>query len=240
MIFHHLSIEDSQKAMKTSIEDGLTSKEALKRIHEYGYNALEAKKNKSIISKFFAQFADFMIVILILAAIISFVVSLLEGKADFIDPIIIFAIIILNAILGVLQESKAEKSLEALKKMSAPSAIVIRDGNQVVIPSKDIVPGDIIILETGHFVPADARLITSVNLKVDESALPGESHAVEKEADLILNESTLLADRNNMVHATSIVTYGRGSAIVTATGMHTEVGHIAKLIMQDDTPETPR
>jgi Ca2+-transporting ATPase len=225
--------------MKTSIEDGLTSKEALKRIHEYGFNALEAKKNKSIISKFFAQFADFMIVILILAAIISFVVSLLEGEADFIDPIIIFAIIILNAILGVLQESKAEKSLEALKKMSAPSAIVMRDGNQVVIPSKDIVPGDIIILETGHFVPADARLITSVNLKVDESALTGESHAVEKEAERVLNESTLLADRRNMVHATSIVTYGRGSAIVTATGMHTEVGHIAKLIMQDDTPETP-
>lgn len=239
MNYHNLSTQDTAKILHTSVDSGLTSKEAGKRIHEYGENVLESKKSKSIIYKFFAQFKDFMIAILIIAAIVSFVISLLEGHADFVDPIIIFTIIILNAVLGVLQETKAEKSLEALKNMSAPTATVFRDGSQSVIASKDLVPGDIIHLETGHFIPADARLITSINLKVDESALTGESHAIEKNAEKVYTEETPLADRRNIVFATSIVTYGRGSAIVTGTGMHTEVGHIAKLIMVDDTPDTP-
>lgn len=239
MNYHNLSTQDTAKVLHTSVDSGLTSKEAGKRIHEYGENVLESKKNKSILYKFFAQFKDFMIAILIIAAIVSFVISLLEGHADFVDPIIIFTIIILNAVLGVLQETKAEKSLEALKNMSAPTATVFRDGSLSIIASKDLVPGDIIHLETGHFVPADARLLTSVNLKVDESALTGESHAIEKNAEKIYSEETPLADRRNIVFATSIVTYGRGSAIVTDTGMHTEVGHIAKLIMVDDTPDTP-
>lgn len=239
MVYHNKSIQETLKALNVSEQSGLSSKEALKRQKKYGYNILETKKGKSIISRFFSQFADFMIIILILAAIISFFISLLEGHADYVDPIIIFAIILLNAILGVVQETKAEKSLEALKKMAAPNAIVRRNGTQISIPSKDLVPGDIILLETGHYIPADARLLNAINLKVDESALTGESHSVDKEANIVLKEDTLLADRRNFVPATGIITYGRGTAIVTAIGMDTEVGHIAKLIMEDDTPTTP-
>ncbi|WP_167954922.1 calcium-translocating P-type ATPase, SERCA-type [Anaerosporobacter faecicola] len=239
MNYHNLSAQDTAKLLHSDAESGLTSKEAAKRIHEYGENVLETKKNKSIVSKFFSQFKDFMIAILIVAAIISFAISVLEGHADFVDPIIIFAIIILNAVLGVLQETKAERSLEALKNMTAPTATVIRNGCHSVISSKELVPGDLIQLETGHYVPADARLLTAINLRIDESALTGESHPIEKNADKIYDINTPLADRKNLVYATSIVSYGRGCAIVTSTGMHTEVGHIAKLIMADDTPDTP-
>ena len=239
MNWHNKSIEETLRLLSANIREGLSSKEALKRIKEYGPNELTGKKNKSLLQKFMEQFADFMIITLIFAAIISFVVSLLNGEMDFVDPIIILLIITLNAVLGVIQENKAEKSLEALKKMSAPTAIVIRNGKQESVPSKDLVPGDIIKLEAGHFVPADARLIESVNLKVEEAALTGESHPVDKDANCVLKEDTLLGDRKNMLMSTSIITYGRGTAIVVGTGMNTEVGHIAKLIMDDETPMTP-
>ena len=239
MNWHNKSSEDIFRDLSVNLHDGLNSKEAEKRRKEYGYNELIGKKNKSIVQKFFEQFADFMIITLICAAIISFVVSLLNGEMDFVDPIIILLIITLNAILGVIQENKAERSLEALKKMSAPLAIVIRDGKQQSIPSRELVPGDIIKLEAGQFVPADARLVEAINLKVEEAALTGESHPVDKNANLILKEDTLIGDRKNMVMSTSIVTYGRGTAVVVSTGMNTEVGHIAKLIMNDDTPMTP-
>lgn len=239
MNWHCITKDETEKVLQSSIEKGLTKKEVLKRQKKYGQNILATKKKKNIIVKFFNQFADFMIITLICAALISFLVSLLHGELDFVDPIIILLIITLNAILGVLQETKAEKSLEALQKMSAPTASVLREGIISTVDAKELVPGDIIYLETGHFVPADGRLITSVNLKVDEASLTGESHPVEKEANIVLKEDALLADRHNMVIATGIVTYGRGTAIVTATGMHTEVGHIAKLIMEDETPMTP-
>lgn len=239
MRYHSLSIDKALDELKTSKELGLTTKEAQKRQYEYGFNLLESKKGESIFSRFISQFKDFMIVVLIIAAIISFFVSLIEGKADFVDPLIIFTIIIVNAVLGVVQETKAERSLEALKKMAAPSAMVIRDGNQATIPAKDLVPGDIILLETGYYVPADARLITAINLKVDESSLTGESHPVEKNADVTLKEATMLGDRKNMVSSSGIITYGRGLAVVTHIGMNTEVGHIAKMIMEDETRETP-
>lgn len=239
MNWHNLTIEETQSLQKVSCVEGLSSKEAMKRQKKYGYNVLESKKNKSVVQKFFEQFADFMIITLICAAIISFVVSLLNGDLDFVDPIIILFIITLNAMLGVIQENKAERSLEALKKMSAPSASVLRDGTLQSIPSKELVPGDIIKLEAGYFVPADARLIESINLKVEEASLTGESHPVEKTATITLPEETLIGDKKNMVMSTSIVTYGRGTAIVTGTGMNTEVGHIAKLIMNDETPMTP-
>lgn len=237
--WHNISKEEATKILECSPEIGLTKKEAAKRQKKYGLNQLESKKKKNILIRFFSQFKDFMILTLIGAALISFLVSLLHGELDFVDPVIILFIITLNAILGVLQESKAEKSLEALQKMSAPTALVLRDQILVQIDAKELVPGDIIHLETGHFVPADARLLSSINLKIDEASLTGESHPVEKFADAVLNENTLLADRHNMVMATGIVTYGRGTAIVTATGMATEVGHIAKLIMEDETPMTP-
>ncbi|MDF2587961.1 MAG: hypothetical protein K0S41_1802 [Anaerocolumna sp.] len=239
MNWHCISKDDAAKELQTSIETGLTKKEVVKRQKKYGINILEAKKKKSIFIKFFSQFADFMIITLICAALVSFLVSLLHGELDFVDPIIILFIITLNAILGVLQETKAEKSLEALQKMSAPTALVLREGIISTVDAKDLVPGDIIYLETGNFVPADARLITAINLKIEEASLTGESHPVEKNAEIVLAEDTLLADRINMVMSSCIVTYGRGTAIVTATGMNSEVGHIAKLIMDDDTPMTP-
>ena len=239
MLFHTMSIQDTLKALKANSLAGLTTKEAQKRQQEYGKNQLEARKGKSILSRFLSQFKDFMIIVLIVAAVVSFVISLLKGHADYIDPIIIFAIIFLNATLGVIQEEKAEKSLEALKKMSAPSAEVLRDNKRTTLPSSELVPGDIIYLETGHYIPADARLITSINLRIDESSLTGESHPVEKDANAILKENTMLGDRKNLVPSTGIVTFGRGVAVVTAIGMKTEVGAIAQMIMEDETPETP-
>lgn len=238
MNFHHLSIEETLSQLKVT-PTGLTSKEAEKRQKEWGKNCLESKKKKSLLARFLSQFCDFMILILMVAAVISFFVSYLEGHTDFVDPIIIFAIILLNATLGVIQEAKAERSLEALKKMSAPNAMVYRDGVIQTLPSESLVPGDVIVLETGHYIPADGRLLTAVNLKVDESSLTGESHPVEKNAASILKENTMLGDQINMVPATGIVTYGRGTAVVTATGMNTQVGNIAKLIMNDETPQTP-
>lgn len=239
MNWHNITKEEALKILESSQTGGLTKKDVLKRQKKYGLNILETKKKKSILIKFFSQFSDFMIITLICAAAISFLVSFLHGKLDFVDPIIILLIITLNALLGVLQESKAEKSLEALQKMSAPAALVLRDNEINSVDAKELVPGDIIFLETGHFVPADARLLSSVNLRIDESSLTGESHPVEKDADTVLREDTLLGDRQNMIMATGIVTYGRGTAIITATGMNTEVGHIAKLIMDDETPMTP-
>lgn len=239
MQWHSMSIEETLHKLDVTLDQGLTEKEVKLRQQTYGSNILEAKKGQSLIMKFFAQFADFMIIILIFAAIISFIVSYLDGEPDFVDPIIILCIIIVNATLGVMQEAKAEKALEALKKMSAPSAHVIREGRVSIVDSSDLVPGDIILLETGCYVPADARLITSVNLKVEEASLTGESHPVEKNADVRLHPDTNLGDRCNLVMATSSVTYGRGLAAVTATGMNTQVGHIAKLIMNEETPMTP-
>jgi Ca2+-transporting ATPase len=239
MHWHSLSIEETLKELNVSLDHGLSTKEVKLRQQRYGRNLLEAKKGKSMLRKFFAQFADFMIIILIFAAAISLFVSYLDGEPDYVDPIIILCIIILNATLGVMQEAKAEKALESLKKMSAPTAHVLRDGKVTVLNSEELVPGDIVLLETGYFIPADARLITSVNLKVEEASLTGESHPIEKEAEVRLHPDTNLADRINLVMATSMVTYGRGLAVITETGMNTQVGHIAKLIMEDETPMTP-
>lgn len=239
MQWHNLSIEETLKELNVSIDNGLSAKEVKRRQQAHGKNILEARKGKSLLRRFFAQFADFMIIILIFAAAISLFASYLDGDPDFVDPIIILCIITLNATLGVMQEAKAQKALEALKKMSAPSAHVLRDGKVMIIDSAELVPGDIVHLDTGFFVPADGRLITSVNLKVEEASLTGESHPVEKFADIRLLPDTNLGDRINLVMATTMVTYGRGLAVITETGMNTQVGHIAKLIMEDETPMTP-
>ena len=239
MNWHSKSIEETLKELNVSPEQGLSAKDVKQRQQTYGMNILEAKKGRNIVIKFFSQFADFMIIILICAAVISFIVSYLDGDPDFFDPVIILCIIVLNATLGVIQEAKAEKALDALKKMSAPTAHVMRDGKFSIIDSSCLVPGDIVLLETGCFVPADARLINSVNLKVEEASLTGESHPVEKLAGIKLKPDTNLADRINMVMATSTVIYGRGLCVVTDIGMNTQVGHIAKMIMEDETPMTP-
>lgn len=238
-LWHCKSREDVLASLKSNETTGLSSQEAKRRYHQYGPNEIQGKKKKSLAVRFFEQFKDFMILILIVAALISLFVSYLEGHPDFVDPIIIFAIIIVNALMGVIQEAKAEKSLEALKKMSAPSAMVLRDGKESSIMSKELVPGDIVFLETGNYVPSDVRLLDTVNLKVDESSLTGESHPVEKDCHAKLQPKTIVGDRCNLAFATGIVTYGRAKAVVTETGMNTEVGHIAKMIMEDDNSETP-
>ena len=202
-------------------------------------NRLHTKKKKSLLMRFFMQFSDFMIIILLLAAAISFGISLLSGEGDFIDPIIILVIVVLNAILGVVEESKADNALEALKKISAPQAKVRRNGKVIVVKAEDVRIGDVLILETGNCVSADARLLKSVNLEVDESALTGEAMPVSKDSECVLDKFTPLADRKNMVFSSTSVIQGRGEAIVTAIGMDTEMGHIAAMIADEEDEPTP-
>ena len=233
------NIDEIQKELKSNIKNGLTEEEAKIRIDKYGKNQLEEMKKESIIIRFLKQFNDFMIIILILAAIISAVMTKMQGGNDYIDSIIIIAIVVFNSLMGLIQESKAEKSLEALKKMSSPKAKVKRDGKVIEIDSKDVTIGDIIILEAGNYVPADCRLISSYNLKIEESALTGETVPSEKEANSILKPDIPIGDMKNCAFSTTIVVNGHGEAIVTDIGMNTKVGKIAKLIINNDSPETP-
>lgn len=239
MQFHDQTIEETLSALGSNEKNGLSPKEAAKRQKSYGFNELPDPQKPGLLSLLFEQFKDFMILVLIIAAIISFVASALQGEWDIVDPAIIFAIIILNAFLGILQETRAEKALSSLKKLSAPEAKVLRNGEKISVPARELVPGDLIFLETGDFVPADARLLYSVLLQTDESALTGESLPVEKDAALVLDRQTPLAERHNMVLSSSVVLNGHGAAIVTQTGLHTEIGSIAKMILEDAAPETP-
>lgn len=238
-MWHSSSVEEIAKNLKTNINIGLPDDEAQKSFERYGPNNLKEKKKESIFVKFIKQFNDFMIITLIIAAIISAVVSKLNGEADYIDSIIIVAIVIFNAIMGLVQEQKAEKSLEALKKMTAPNAKVRRNGRVQEIDATLVVPGDIVILEAGNYVPADCRLINSYNLKIEESALTGETIPSLKDSSKILKENTAMGDLCNMVFATTIVVNGHGEAIVVETGMNTRVGKIAGMIIEDESPETP-
>lgn len=238
-MWHSSSVEEVSKNLKTNVNIGLSEDEAQKRFERYGPNNLKEKKKESIFVKFIKQFNDFMIITLIIAAIISAVVSKLNGEADYIDSIIIVAIVVFNAIMGLVQEQKAEKSLEALKKMSAPNAKVRRNGRVQEIDATMVVPGDIVILEAGNYVPADCRLINSYNLKIEESALTGETIPSLKDSSKILKENTAMGDLCNMVFATTIVVNGHGEAIVVETGMNTRVGKIAGMIIEDESPETP-
>ncbi len=238
MNWFNKDVEEVSKTLNTDLEKGLSEEEAKKRQKENGYNELQEKKKKSLFVKFLEQFKDFMIIILIIAAIISGVVGQMQGEG-FTDSIIILIVVILNAVIGVIQENKAEKSLEALKKMSSYSAKVMRDGKVTVIPSRELVPGDIVVLDTGDYVPADIRIIDAVNLKAQEASLTGESVPVEKDAATIENEEVSLGDRTNMLFSSSLVTYGRGKGIVVETGMHTEVGNIAGMLNSVEETATP-
>ena len=226
------------KELKTSYK-GLNENDVKQRLEKYGKNTLKEKKKESIFIKFIKQFNDFMIITLIIAAIISAVVSKMNGESDYIDSIIIIAIVIFNAIMGLVQEQKAEKSIEALRKMTAPVAKVIRNGKVQEVKASEVVPGDIVILETGNYVPADCRLIKSYNLKIEESSLTGETVPSEKEADKVLNNDIAVADMKNMAFATTIVVNGHAEAVVVNTGMNTKVGKIAGMIIEDEAPETP-
>lgn len=227
------------RELRTNEIMGLTEEEAQKRLEQYGLNNLKEKKKEKLFIKFIKQFNDFMIITLIIAAIISAIVSKLNGEADYIDSIIIIAIVIFNAIMGLVQEEKAEKSLEALKKMSAPNAKVKRSGKIVEIESSKVVPGDIVILEAGNYVPADCRLVDSYNLKIEESALTGENVPTQKDADVILKDNTAMGDLCNMAFATTVVVNGHAEAVVVETGMNTRVGKIAGMIIEDEAPQTP-
>lgn len=232
------SVEETEKAFETNIETGLTDEQVKQSREKYGKNELKAKKKKSLFVKFLEQFKDFMIIVLIISAIVSGIVGVAEGEG-ITDTIIILIVVIVNAIIGVAQENKAEKSLEALQKMSSHAAKVMRNGKLVVIPSKELVPGDVVILETGDYVPADLRLIEAVNLKSQESALTGESVPVEKISSVLEEKELGVGDRINMVFSSSLITYGRGKGIVVNTGMETQVGKIAGIINEAVDTQTP-
>ena len=231
------SIEEVKEELKVGTQ-GLSDEQVKEKREFYGLNELQAKKKKSLIVKFLEQFKDFMIIILIIAAVISGAVGYYQGEG-ITDSIIILIVVIVNAIIGVAQESKAEKSLEALQKLSSHVTKVIRNGKVAVIPSKELVPGDIVILDTGDYVPADLRIIESANLKAQEASLTGESVPVDKNTDVINDEKIGLGDRTNMLFSSSLITYGRGKGIVVETGMNTEVGKIAGMINEVEETETP-
>ncbi|HPF19785.1 MAG TPA: calcium-translocating P-type ATPase, PMCA-type [Syntrophomonas sp.] len=218
--------------------NGLSSEEAARRLAEQGPNKLAEGQKKTTLQLFLEQFKDVMIIILLIAALISFVVAMYEGEGYF-EPFLILLIVVLNAVIGVVQEGKAEKALEALKDLSAPQARVTRDGREMMIDAATLVPGDMIRLEAGDFVPADARLIESNSLKSEESALTGESVPVEKNAGVIVNADAPLGDRLNMVYSGCSITYGTGRAVIAATGMNTEMGKIANLLSTAEDTQTP-
>ncbi|MCR4892378.1 MAG: calcium-translocating P-type ATPase, PMCA-type [Lachnospiraceae bacterium] len=240
MIAHNEDSEKVVQGLQSDLVKGLSDSQAEEKRQQYGENKLKEKKKKSTFQRFLEQFKDVMILILIAAAIVSFVIACIEGEAEgFFEPALILLIVILNAILGVMQESKAEKALDALKSLSAPHARVLRNGEEKIIDAIELVPGDIIHLEAGDFIPADARLIRSISVKSEESALTGESVPSEKDADVIVDENAPLGDRNNMVFSGCSITYGTATAIVTATGMNTEMGKIANLLDNEEDGQTP-
>ncbi len=238
-MWHTKAINELEENFRTNVSNGLSENEVEERKKHFGDNKLADKKKESIFIKFIKQFNDFMIIILIIASIISALVAKMDGSGDYIDSVIIIAIVVLNAIMGVVQEAKAEKSLEALKTMTAPVAKVRRDGKIVSIKAEEVVPGDIVLLEAGNYVPADARLIKTSNLKVEEASLTGETLPVLKDENVILDKDVPIGDMLNMVFSSCIVVNGHAEAVVTETGMNTKVGKIANMIIEDEAPETP-
>ncbi|MEW6213612.1 MAG: cation-translocating P-type ATPase [Nitrospirota bacterium] len=232
MRWHQKSIEDVIGEVHSSPQ-GLSADEAKKRFEKYGPNVLKEKKKKTLFIMFLDQFKDFMILVLIAAAIISGIIGELS------DTIAIVVIVVLNAIIGFVQEYRAEKAMAALKKMAAPAATIIREEKPANISASELVPGDIVILETGKVVPADMRLIEAAQLKVEEAALTGESIPVEKHTKAFHDEMLPIGDRKNMVYKGTIVSYGRGTGTVVATGMDTELGKIATMLQEEEEVKTP-
>lgn len=231
--FFDLSAEDASKEMQTDVSNGLSPEEAAARLQKYGPNRLEGGKEKSLLEMVLEQLKDFLVIILMIAAVISIAL----GEA--LEGVIILAIVVLNTILGVYQENKASNALKALKEMASPHAKALRGGEIVEVPSSDVVPGDIVILEAGDYVPADVRLIESVNLKIDEAALTGESVPVEKDANAVLPADSGLGDRINCGYMGTVITYGRGRGIITGTGMQTQMGNIAGMLTDTPDESTP-
>ena len=231
--WHDKSVQQAAQEVQADLSDGLSQAQAEERIQRDGYNELTQKKGKTTFQLFVEQLKDFMIIVLLIAAAISGVMG------EVVDACVILFIVLLNAVIGVAQQKKAEQSLAALKSMSTPHAKVLRDGQVVTVSSREVALGDTVILEAGDMVPADLRLIETVNLKVQEAALTGESSPVEKDASAVLPEDAALGDRVNMAYSTSVVTYGRAQGIVVGIGMNTEVGRIADMLQSEDERQTP-
>ncbi len=236
--YFNKTIEETANLLNTSLQNGLTTEEAGNRLNQYGYNEFQKKEGKSLFDKFVAQFKSFMIIVLLVAAVVSGVVGFIHGEG-ITDAIIILGIVVLNAVIGVVQEAKAEQSLAALEKMSAPNCKVIRNGEVSVIASRELVPGDLVVLDTGDLVPADLRLTEAINLKIQEASLTGESVPEDKFTDAIVETEVPLGDRENLVFSSCLVTYGRGKGVVVGTGMTTEVGKIAAMIQAVPESMTP-
>lgn len=239
MEWQTISQKDCVKQLDTDRKKGLSEQQARSRLEHYGTNELKQAKKVGLIRRFFRQFADFMVIILLIAAGISFVTSYVQKDSDYIDSIIILCIVIINAITGVVQESRAEQAIASLQKLSAPESTVIRGGKQKKIPSSQLVPGDMVVLSAGNLVSADIRLLESYELKAEESALTGESVPSEKDAAVVFPAGTPIGDQKNMLFSGSSISTGRGMGVVVATAMETQVGKIAHMIHTEDAPETP-
>lgn len=231
--WHALSREQVLQRLDSGIEEGLTSSQAKSRLEKFGLNQLEEGKKTTFWQMVFDQLNSFVVIMLIVAALISALLG------EMVDAVAIIMIVVLNTVMGVVQEGRARQELEALKKMASPEAQVLRDGHQVSMPARELVPGDIVFLETGNFVPADVRLIEAVNLQIEEAALTGESVPVEKNATAVLDAEALLGDRKNTAFSGTVVTYGRGKGVVISTGMYTQIGLIAKMLQSVEEEETP-
>ena len=231
--WYNLSPEKALEEINSSSEFGLSTTEVTRRLEEYGPNQLTEKRPPTFFEMLLEQFNDFLVIMLIVAAIVSAVLG------EYIEASAIMAIVILNAILGVVQEGRAAQALAALKKLAAPESQVLRDGKRITIPATELVPGDIVFLEAGNFIPADLRLVDAMNLRVEEASLTGEANDVNKEADRIIEGEPTIGDRTNCCFMGTIVTYGRGRGLVTDTGMNTELGKIADMLSSVEDEETP-
>ena len=236
--FYNQTTDETATSLNTSLQNGLPAQEAATRLNQYGYNEFQKKEGKTLFDKYIAQFKRFMIIVLLVAAVVSGVVGFIHGEG-ITDAIIILGIVVLNAVIGVVQEAKAEQSLAALEKMTAPNCKVIRDGQVSVIASRELVPGDLVVLDTGDLIPADLRLTEAVNLKIQEASLTGESVPEDKFTDVINEAEVPLGDRENLAFSSCLVTYGRGKGVVVGTGMTTEVGKIAAMIQSVPESMTP-
>lgn len=237
--FYAMTAEAAVKTLQSDAGRGLSGSEAKKRLGVYGENRLQKGKKTSFAKKFMLQFGDFMVLILLIASAVSFAVSCMQGEANLADPLLILGIVIANAFVGTVQEAKAERALEALRTLSAPHADVLRDGKRAVISAEALVPGDVVYIRAGDVVPADLRLLESMHLQAEESALTGESVPSGKSANAVCDETCGAAERKNMLFSGTGISAGQGAGIVTATGMQTEMGRIAAMLGDEETPDTP-
>ena len=230
--WHALEVEEVLRDLQVH-ENGLTAREASQRLQRYGTNQLQEARRPGFWTTLWDQLNNFVVILLIVSSIISALLG------EWIDALAIISIVILNTVLGIVQERRAEEALAALKRLAAPEAHVLRDGHRQVLPARDLVPGDIVFLEAGNYVPADVRLLEAVNLRVEEASLTGESLPVEKNAALVLNQNVPLGDRKNTAFMGTLVSYGRGRGVVVSTAMHTQLGLIASMLQNVETEETP-